>query len=123
MATIYSIPDSVKAPKLDFNDIDAWQEDEKRFINEMVAFVKDYHPEGGEHVGKTIKFPAADSYAVYMVASMKPLQLVHLPVGDAWQYPMAHRLKRKDVELMIQQQESLDKMVEENRLRQLAKKI
>ncbi len=123
MATIYAVPDDVKVPIFNWKDREAGEADEKRFIDEMVAFVKNYHPDGGEHIGKTIKFPWADSYAIYMIASMKPLQLVHLPLGDAWEYPMAQRLKRTDVELKIQQQESLDKMFEENRLRQLAKKI
>lgn len=123
MAKIFSIPDEVKAPTFNFKDIKGSQEDEKRFMTEIEAFTKNYNPDGGEHIGKTIKFPVADSCAVYMVASMKPLQLIHLPVGDAWTYPMDTRLRTKDVELKLKQQASLDKMFEENRLKQLTKKI
>lgn len=122
MAKIYSIPDEVKAPKLDFNNVKAWQEDEKRFMSEIEAFVKNYNPNGGEHIGKTIQFPVADSYAVYMVASMKPLELIHLPIGDAWHFEIASSLRASDVLLKIQQAEGLAKMLEENKLRQLENK-
>ena len=121
MATIYAVPDEIKRPKFDFRDIPASKADEQRYIKEVETFVKNYHPDGGEHIGKMIDFPVADSKAVYMIASMKPLQLVHLQIGDCWQYQYDHRLKKADVELKLKQKENLDKMFEENRLRQLEK--
>lgn len=38
-----------------------------------------------ELVGEIIKFQVADGYAEYMVKKVKPLQLIHLSDGDAWQ--------------------------------------
>lgn len=56
------------------------------------------------------QFPVADGYAEYMVASMKPLELVHIPLGDAWQFEYAHRLTAKDVQDKIDQQKALEEL-------------
>lgn len=49
------------------------------------------------HLGEVIQFQVADNYARYMVASMKPLALVHLPFGDGYTFQFANRLTAKDV--------------------------
>ncbi|RYD79752.1 MAG: hypothetical protein EOP84_12675 [Verrucomicrobiaceae bacterium] len=40
----------------------------------------------GTLVGRTVKFPAADSYAYYVVskATKATVTLVHAPLGDGW---------------------------------------
>ena len=55
----------------------------------------------GKNVGETIRFQHADGYAEYMVFSMKPLKLIHLNVGDAWDSPYAELLTPKKVDEMI----------------------
>lgn len=117
MAKIYAIPDEVKAPVLDFSNIEAWQADEKRFVKEMESFTKKYNPEGGEHIGKVITFPVADSCASYMVASIKPPQLIQLPLGDNHYFQYDTKLSGKDILQKIQQSDAIDKMVEENKIR------
>lgn len=93
MAKIYAAPKQIQQPG--FNP-DTWKQDEARYIEELRAHVKsigDNSPESG----KIIRFQVADGYAQYMVVSMKPLVLVHIPVGDAWQFQYAARLTAKDV--------------------------
>lgn len=50
-----------------------------------------------------ITFGVADGKAIYAVVSKKPLQLMHIPMGDAYQVPNAHirGLRLKDVEVLI----------------------
>lgn len=56
----------------------------------------------------TLKVPeVADSYAVYIVASMKPLELVHIPIMDAWEFQYANRLTAKDVKEKIRSEKAL----------------
>jgi hypothetical protein len=38
---------------------------------------------------------------------MKPLQLVHLPLGDGWVYEFDSRLTAKDVKAKIAQEKAL----------------
>ena len=39
----------------------------------------------GQCVGEVISFGVADGQALYMVAGLRPLELVHMPLGDKWQ--------------------------------------
>lgn len=63
----------------------------------------------GDLVGEMIHFPVADGAAQYMVWKQKPLQLIHLPVHDAWQIPEAHArgLNVTDVRAMVQSDKRL----------------
>ena len=64
----------------------------------------------GKNMGEILRFPAADSYAQYMVVSMRPLQLVHLSLGDAWGFQYAHLLTAKEVQEKIDQQKRINKL-------------
>lgn len=57
----------------------------------------------GSVVNAVISFPHADSYAMYLVKKDKPLLLMHLPLGDAWQVDQAtiRGLRLTDVERMV----------------------
>lgn len=109
MATIYSHPKEIKVPSLSFNKVGEYQEECKRFKEELKNFLLKRNPIG-KNVGEVIQFPVADSYAEYMVASMKPLSLVHIPLGDAWSFEYAHRLTTKDVQDKINQAKALAKL-------------
>lgn len=52
---------------------------------------------GDELAGEEIKFQVADNYARYVVASSKPLQLIHLKYGDGYEYPYVTRLRLSDI--------------------------
>jgi len=107
-AKIYSAPSSIKKPELNFNDIKAYHDDCKRYEVELKDVLT--KRKSGKNVGAIIKFPVADGYARYMVASMRPLELIHIPLDDAWQFQYAQNLTAQDVEAKIAQEEAMAKL-------------
>jgi hypothetical protein len=99
MATIYNAPKNLTVPT-DFSS-DTHSEDCEQYLADLKAHVKQLNPRG-KHGGEIIKFPAADSYAEYMVVRLKPLELVHIPLWDAWHFPYAHLLTAKEVSNQIE---------------------
>lgn len=63
----------------------------------------------GEIVGGVIRFPVADGYAFYQVASAKPLTLAHIPLGDGHQIPDAHvrGLRAAEVRDLVERERAL----------------
>lgn len=59
-----------------------------------------------------IRFQVADGYAQYAVYSRKPLQLIHIPYGDAYQAdPILLRgLRASDVTAMLEREKRLKKL-------------
>lgn len=110
MAKIFSAPEEVKAPKLDFNDVKNWKANDEKYIQELKSHIQSLGYTG-KNVGEVIQFPVADGYAQYMVASMKPLQLIHLPLGDAWDWQYAHLLTAKEVQEKIDQDKAWKEMI------------
>ena len=110
MGKVYSPPDEVgDAPKITegaafFNNINENINKHNKKIVEWIEKVKAYAREHGEgeFAGEIVRFPFADSYAQYVVFSLKPVKLIHLPVGDAWQFPYANRLTASDIKKQIQ---------------------
>lgn len=99
MAKIYSIPDELmkRVPTFNFKEpMSVTLEKEKVFVEEIRKLLVDANPDE-EFVGEEIQFPAADGYARYMVATSKPVALVHLPLGDAWEFEYAHKMTKKDI--------------------------
>ena len=99
MAKIYSAPEGYEAPKMDFTNFNAaaWKKADNDYIARLSEWCKGCNPNDPEYVGQIIKFPVADGNAIYMVASLKPVELIHLELGDAWHFRFANRLTKKDV--------------------------
>ena len=123
MAKIYSAPDEIPQPSLSFENIknynvadivEKYVNDSEEYLSKLKEFLLKNNP-NGENVGETIKFPVADGYAIYMIASMKPLKLVHVPLGDAWDFQYAHRLTAKDVQEKIEQQKAMNELFSRKR--------
>lgn len=113
MATVYSVPDSIKVPELDFRDINGYRDACNKFCAELKEWCVQRAANVGvtdENYGEIIRFPVADGYAEYMVASLKPIQLIHLPLWDAWEFQYANRLTKKDIIEKIRQQKSIEKL-------------
>lgn len=108
MGKIYSPPASIKVPELNWEDINAYEEANKKFVDDLRAFCKSRN--SGEHIGEVIKFPVADGYAEYMVASLSPVELIHLPLWDAWEFDYASRLTKKDIIDKIKQNKAMEKL-------------
>ena len=98
MGKIYSPPvEAGELPRLDSRK-ESWQTYVQR-EQEYVAKVQKWAKENGSGslAGELVTFPYADGYAQYVVFSLKPVSLIHLPVGDAWQYPYVNRLTAADI--------------------------
>jgi hypothetical protein len=110
MAKIFSAPSSIPLPQWSIKK--THQEnmaEEKTYLETLKDMLIKRKPTQ-KLVGEIIKFPMADGYAEYMVASTTPLELVHIPLGDAWDFQYAHRLTKKDVEEKIKNQKALDEL-------------
>jgi len=114
MATIFRAPESIKVPSFSTfykdgkYDREAHDNAEKQYLADLKAMLVKRN--GGKNVGEVVQFPCADSYAQYMVAGMRPLELVHIPLGDAWDYPYIDRLTASDIQDKIDQQKALEKI-------------
>lgn len=111
MATVYGAPAHLPAPDSfsdefkDENgrwDFDAVIKAEEAWIESVQAAARATNT--GDLVGEIIRFGVADGFAQYVVWKQKPLQLVHLTVGDAWTLPEAHErgLRLADVRQMVE---------------------
>ena len=108
MGKIYSPPAEIKVPEFNWEDIPAYEEANKKFIDDLKEFCKSRN--NAEHVGEVIQFPVADGYAQYMVAALSPVELIHLPLWDAWQFDYASRLTKKDIIEKINQRKAMEKL-------------
>jgi hypothetical protein len=93
MAKVFDSPSEIKLPAF---SMETYKADEEKFLIELKDFVIKRKP--GKNVGEIVRFSYADGYAQYMIASMKPLELVHIPTGDAWHLPYVNRLTAKDIQ-------------------------
>jgi len=109
MAKIFNPPSDIKEPNLDFSNIDKYQDECKKYIKALKGKLQTYNP-NGKNVGEVIRFAVADGYAEYMVASMKPVELVHLPLMDAWEFQYAHLLTAKEVQESIDKEKAIAKL-------------
>ena len=110
MAKIYSAPKVLEIPTIDFSNYNVEEQEKKEneYIEKLSFLLKRRKSE--KHVGEVLNFPHADGYAMYMVAGIKPVELVHLELGDAWHLPHIERLTAKDITLKIEQQQALEKL-------------
>lgn len=96
MAKIYDLPEGIEAPTLDVKDIKGYEVKCNELRDNLKKWLKD-NGYTGKHSGTCISFPVADGYAEYMVVSVRPVQLIHIPVWDAWHYPQANYLTAKEI--------------------------
>lgn len=108
MAKIYAPPKSIKKPKFDFTDVQGSLKAEEKYVEELIGKLKKYHK--GKNVGEIIRFQVADGYAQYIIASMRPLELVHVDTGDGYQFEYAHLLNETEVRKKLKQQEAMAKI-------------
>ena len=111
MARICSVPAEV-GPKPEFSDsghdFTKYTAATEKWIAAIVAYAKKNG--SGEFKGEIVRFAVADGAAQYVVFSSKPLQLIHLPVYDAWQFQYANRLTVADIRQQVKSNKSLKAM-------------
>ena len=107
-ATIYAAPEEFQQPKLDFLNFAKYQKEEEEYLEKLQAYCKENSD--SKYAGEIVRIPHADSSANYMVASLRPLELIHIPTGDAWDSPLAELLTAKKVKEMIDGEKKMAKL-------------
>ena len=111
MATIYPAPEGFDPPNITNEDYAErrWETIEAAYIERLATRARLLDPLKSLLVGRIIRFPWADGYAQYMVWRTRPLQLIHLELGDAWSIPDAHArgLRLTDVREIVEREDRL----------------
>jgi len=107
-AQVYSTPEEVKRPEINFSNFNykKYEEECNQYLENLKKFLKDRGYQG-KNFGEVIKFPVADGHAQYMVMSMRPLQLIHLDLDDAWDYQNVDLMTAKRVQQMIDRDKAM----------------
>jgi len=108
MAKVYSAPKTVKQPDISWGDITQYHKDCEKYYAELKAYLLKLKK--GKHVGEVIRFPVADGHAEYMVASLRPLELIHIPLGDAYEFAYIYLFTAKEVSAAIARQKALEEI-------------
>lgn len=108
MGKIYSVPSDVTVPEFNWEDIDGYKKAVETFEIELREWCKKRNNK--DYVGEIISFPVADNYASYMVASLSPIELIHIPTWDGYHFEYAARLTKKDIIEKINQQNAMKKL-------------
>jgi hypothetical protein len=86
-----------------------YAEDCKQYIADLKQHIKDMGYKG-KNVGEIVRFAVADGYAEYMVLSMRPMKLIHIPLDDAYQFPYVHLMTASEITKKLEQQKMLEKL-------------
>ena len=107
MAKVYSVTGQVEEPSFVWKDRETYDNNIKTYMEN----VKEYLNELGYNTpetGKVIRFPVGDGYAEYMVASLKPAVIVHLEIGDCWQFQYDYLLTAKEIKQELERSKALE---------------
>jgi hypothetical protein len=106
MAKIVSPPKAVgEVPGFDIKNIDGWEKAENEWLEKLRKWCKKNG--SGDLAGEVVREAAADGYAQYMVFKMRPLTLIHLPLGDAWHFRWAHKWNAADIRDKVKREKSI----------------
>ena len=109
MAKIYSAPTQLALPNTNPQYLNEWEKLDNQYKVDLKKYIMSMGYKG-KNVGEIVRFAVADGYAEYMVVSMRPLSLIHIPLGDAYEFPYVHLLNAKEINKKIDTQKILAKM-------------
>lgn len=115
-AKIYSVPDELVMSQPEYADFlhnwDALRKAETEWVGKVQQWAKENSKSGDEIIGEIWRYPIADGYAQYVILNIKPLELIHLPIGDQWQIGDIVRrgLRVTDVRATIQRNKRLEEL-------------
>ena len=113
MATLVKNP---TAKTWDYNSreesLGAYDKRTQAIFDKLHAVSNKVNPRGADLTGAMIRFPAGDGYAHYVVVKTKPLQVMHVPYGDAWCVDpcMIRGLRVQDVRTQLRCAQELTKL-------------
>ena len=93
---VYSSP--IPAPAVDYRNFDRGKmiADESAHQEAVKSWLKT-NGYTGKRTGEIVRFQVADGYALYMLADGQKSALIHLPYGDAYQYPDVRYLPKAEI--------------------------
>lgn len=109
MAKVFLLPSGFEAPVFDWQDVDKYNKE----CADHTAKLKEWcinRNRGQKNVGEVIRFQVADGYAEYMVAAIKPVQLLHLPYMDGYQSETAPLMTAKAIQTKVDQEKAMAKL-------------
>jgi hypothetical protein len=95
---VYDCPAALPIPEVDYRNYDHGRETARE--QEHQTKLKEWllnNGYKGKHTGKTVRFPVADGYALYMLADGKRSCLIHLAYGDGYTYRDVAFLPKKEI--------------------------
>lgn len=115
MAKIFAIPEQFEASKPFWSLEKDRRENlriEAEWLEKLSQWCKTHG--SGEYAGEIVRDQVADGYAQYMVFSLRPLRLIHIPLLDGYQSRWAHRWTVADVKQMVEQRRAMDALFSRN---------
>lgn len=111
MATIYLAPKGFEAPRLTIEDYRErrYEAISEAYVARLAAEARKGQPHADPLIGRVVRFPIADGYAEYIVWRLRPLQLVKVELGDAWDIPNAYArgLRVSDIRAQVEAEDRL----------------
>jgi hypothetical protein len=111
-ALVYTPPEQLKVPELRLKTGDnagevlsAYDKACDEFVFSLRRFC--LNQKRGKYIGEVIRLAVGDGYAQYMIMSLRPLQLIWIPTGDAWRFGYDHLLTEKEVRENVERQKKL----------------
>lgn len=114
MGKVFTPPASIQKPEIGTyfarggEGTQAYFAAEEAYVKQVSEFAKANGK--GKLAGEEIRFQVADGYARYIVYSTSPVVLLHLPIGDAWQYQYANRLTASDIKEEVRRSQAIAKL-------------
>lgn len=105
MAKIYDVLEEFEETLPRLNSKGSWYDYNKQqeeWLESLSQWCKVHG--SGKYAGEVVRDGVADGYAQYMVFSLRPLQLIHLPLGDAWESRWAHCWTAADIKQMVERE-------------------
>lgn len=93
-------------PPFDFEHISESIARDEEWVDSLKAWAKKHGR--GPLRGEEVAFPCGDGYARYVV--LRNTELIHIPVGDAWQFPYIERMLARDIKANIERRKGLDRL-------------
>jgi hypothetical protein len=117
MGKIFLPPKGFKSPDirkytstLKKSSINEYFKDCEKYVDKIKKTVRDSFRAECPEAGEEIRFPEGEGYARYIIARLKPVELIWIDVGDQWQYRYAHRLTATDIRKELKNNKALRAM-------------
>jgi len=114
MGTIYNAPKGFNPPDIsDYtkaSNFNKYFEDCEKYVDRLKKTIKENYGDQCPEAGEEIRFPEGDGYARYVIARLKPVELIHLSIGDAWHNRYIHRLTASDIRAELKKDKAIRKL-------------